>query len=103
MTLHLPSEPDKVIQAGRHLQEARNRKGLSLEMMCKLLGMSQHQIQAIEEGDVSYFNKSTQTLIWHARLYAKKSGLSLQSLNSMSSDVTQQRPHILNKRFPLFF
>ncbi len=77
MTLHLPSEPDKVIQAGRLLQEARNRKGLSLEMMCKLLGMSQHQIQAIEEGDVSYFNKSTQTLIWHARLYAKKIGVEL--------------------------
>ena len=77
MTLLLPSEPDKVIQAGRLLKEARNRKGLSLEMMCKLLGMSRHQIQAIEEGDVSYFNKSTQTLIWHARLYAKKIGVEL--------------------------
>jgi transcriptional regulator with XRE-family HTH domain len=75
MTLHFASEPDQVIEFGRLLQAARNRKGVSLEMMCKLLGMSQHQIQAIEEGDVRYFKKSTQSLVWHARLYAKKIGV----------------------------
>jgi len=73
----IPSEPVKGMEAGRLLQEARIQKGLSLDAMCKLLGMSQLQIQAIEEGDVNYFKKSTSTLIWHARLYAKKIGVEL--------------------------
>ena len=71
------SDPGNVIEAGRLLQEARTQKGLSLEAMCKLLGMGQYQIQAIEAGDVNYFKKSTMTLIWHARLYAKKIGVHL--------------------------
>jgi transcriptional regulator with XRE-family HTH domain len=49
------SDPGNVIEAGRLLQEARTQKGLSLEAMCKLLGMGQYQIQAIEAGDVNYF------------------------------------------------
>ena len=73
----ITSDPGNVIETGRLLQEARTQKGLSLEAMCKLLGMSQYQIQAIEEGDVNYFKKSTSTLIWHARLYAKKIGVHL--------------------------
>jgi transcriptional regulator with XRE-family HTH domain len=71
------SDPGNVIEAGRLLQEARTQKGLSLEAMCKLLGMSQNQIKAIEEGDVNYFKKNTTTLTWHARIYAKKIGVHL--------------------------
>ena len=71
------SDPGNVIEAGRLLQEARTQKGLSLEAMCKLLGMGQYQIQAIEAGDINYFKKSTTTLIWHARIYAKKIGVHL--------------------------
>lgn len=71
------SDLDNVIEAGRLLQEARSQKGLSLEAMCKLLGMGQYQIQAIEAGDINYFKKSTTTLIWHARIYAKKIGVHL--------------------------
>jgi len=70
-------DPGNVIEAGRLLQEARTQKGLSLEAMCKLLGMGQYQIQAIEAGDVNYFKKSTSTLIWHAHIYAKKIGVHL--------------------------
>ena len=73
----IASDLGKVIEAGRLLQEARIQKGLSLEAMCKLLGMSQYQIQAIEEGDVNYFKKSISALIWHARIYAKKIGVHL--------------------------
>ena len=73
----ISSDPGNVIEAGRLLQEARTQKGLSLEAMCKLLGMGQYQIQAIEAGDVNYFKKSTTTLIWHARIYAKKIGVHL--------------------------
>jgi len=89
MTL-IPSEPVKGMEAGRLLQEARLQKGLSLEAMCKLLGMSPLQIQAIEEGDVNYFKKSTSTLIWHARIYAKKIGVHLPELvcNGIRRDST---------------
>ena len=45
----IASDLGKVIEAGRLLQEARIQKGLSLEAMCKHLGMSQYQIQAIED------------------------------------------------------
>jgi len=86
----IASDPVKVIEAGRLLQEARIQKGLTLEAMCKLLGMSQLQIQAIEEGDVNYFKKSTSTLIWHARIYAKKIGVHVPELvcNGIRLDST---------------
>ena len=97
MTL-IPSEPVKGMEAGRLLQEARIQKGLSLEAMCKLLGMSQLQIQAIEEGDVNYFKKSTSTLMWHARIYAKKIGVHIPEfvcngikLDSASSSYTSPK------------
>ena len=103
MTL-IPSEPVKGMEAGRLLQEARIQKGLSLDAMCKLLGMSQLQIQAIEEGDINYFKKSTSTLIWHARLYAKKIGVHIPELvcngirlDSTSSYVAPKIPAFLLK------
>ena len=98
------SDPGNVIEAGRLLQEARTQKGLSLEAMCKLLGMGQYQIQAIEAGDVNYFKKSTTTLIWHARIYAKKIGIHLPEVvlngirrNSNSSYPEQKIPAFLLK------
>ena len=103
MTL-IPSEPVKGMEAGRLLQEARIQKGLSLDAMCKLLGMSQYQIQAIEEGDVNYFKKSISALIWHARIYAKKIGIHLPAVvlngtrrNSNSSYPEQKIPAFLLK------
>ena len=100
----ITSDPGKVIEAGRLLQEARIQKGLSLEAMCKLLGMSQYQIQAIEEGDVNYFKKSISALIWHARIYAKKIGIHLPAVvlngtrrNSNSSYPEQKIPDFLLK------
>ena len=67
-------------EAGRLLHEARLKQGLSMAEMCKKLGMRAEQIQAIEEGNAAYFHKSTQPLIWFARLYAKKLGVDLPEL-----------------------
>ena len=103
MTL-IPSEPVKGMAAGRLLQEARIQKGLSLEAMCKLLGMSQFQIQAIEAGDVNYFKKSTSTLIWHARIYAKKIGVHLPELvcNGIRFDSTSTSTSYAAPKIPAF-
>ena len=51
-----------------------------MDDMCKKLGMRAEQIQAIEEGNAAFFQKSTQPLIWFARLYAKKLGVDLPDL-----------------------
>ena len=105
MALHFASNPSKVIEFGRLLQEARNLKGLSIEAMCKRLGMRAEQIQAIEDGDIDYFKRSTQTIIWYARLYAKKMGVDLPELvfndirlsSTTSSHPAQKIPAFLLK------
>ena len=105
MALHFASNPGKVIEFGRLLQEARNLKGLSIEAMCKRLGMRAEQIQAIEDGDIDYFKRSTQTIIWYARLYAKKMGVDLPELvfndirlsSTTSSHPAQKIPAFLLK------
>ena len=77
-----PSAPDlnMLAKAGQLLHEARIKEGLSMEAMGKKLGMRADQIQAIEEGNAAFFQKSTQPLIWFARLYAKKLGVDLPDL-----------------------
>ena len=80
MALSSASDPSMLIEAGRLLREARIKQGLSMEDMCKKLGMRADQIQAIEEGNAIFFQKSTQPLIWFARLYAKKLGVNLPEL-----------------------
>lgn len=105
MALHFASNPAKVIEFGRLLQETRNRHGLSIEAMSKRVGMSPDQIQAIEDGDIDYFKRSTQTIIWHARLYAKKMGIDLPELvfndirrtSATSSHPAQKIPAFLLK------
>jgi transcriptional regulator with XRE-family HTH domain len=105
MALHFASNPAKVVEFGRLLQETRNRHGLSVEAMCKRVGMSPDQIQAIEDGDIDYFKRSTQTIIWHARLYAKKMGIDLPELvfndirrtSATSSHPAQKIPAFLLK------
>jgi transcriptional regulator with XRE-family HTH domain len=92
----ITSDPSNLIEAGRLLQEVRTQKGLSLEAMCKLLGMSQNQIKAIEEGDVNYFKKNTTTLTWHARIYAKKIGVHLPE-----SVFTGVRRHTTTPSYPV--
>jgi transcriptional regulator with XRE-family HTH domain len=71
MALHSAADPTMLIEAGRLLQEARIKQGLSMEDMCKKLGMRADQIQALEEGNTVFFQKSTQPLIWFAKLYAR--------------------------------
>ena len=105
MPLHFASNPAKVIEFGLLLQETRNRHGLSIEAMSKRVGMSPDQIQAIEDGDIDYFKRSTQTIIWHARLYAKKMGIDLPELvfndirrtSATSSHPAQKIPAFLLK------
>lgn len=80
MALSSTFDPEMLIEAGRLLHEARVKQGLSIEVMCKKLGMRADQIQAIEEGNAALFQKGTQPLIWYARLYAKKLGVDLPDL-----------------------
>ena len=74
------SDTKLLIEIGRVLHEARINQGLSMEDMYKKLGMRADQIQAIEQGNAAFFQKSTQPLIWFARLYAKKLGVDLPDL-----------------------
>lgn len=80
MASSFAADPNMLIEAGRLLHEARIKQGLSMDDMCKKLGMRSEQIQAIEEGNAAFFQKSTQPLIWFARLYAKKLGVDLPDL-----------------------
>jgi transcriptional regulator with XRE-family HTH domain len=99
------SDPDKVIETGLLLKEARTSKGLSLDQTSKLLGMSRDHVNAIEDGNTAFFKKSTQSLIWHARLYAKKFGVVLPELafnnitraTGTSSNPVQKIPAFLLK------
>jgi len=87
MSNNSASDPDKVIATGLLLKEARTSKDLSLDQTSKLLGMSRDHVNAIEEGNTAFFKKSTQSLIWHARLYAKKFGVVLPEL--VFTDITR--------------
>lgn len=80
MTQFSGTDLNLLIETGRMLHEARVKQGLSMEDMCKKLGMRSDQIQAIEEGNAAFFQKSTQPLIWYARIYAKKLGVDLSNL-----------------------
>jgi transcriptional regulator with XRE-family HTH domain len=80
MSIESVSGSDKVIEVGRVLSQARNSRGLSMEQTSKLLGMSRDHVQAIEEGNSAFFKRYPQTLMWHARLYAKKFGVGLPEL-----------------------
>ena len=80
MALSSASDPNMLIEAGRLLHEARIKQGLSMDDICKKLGMRADQIRAIEEGNAAFFQKSTQPLIWFTRLYAKKLGVDLPDL-----------------------
>ena len=91
-----------LIEAGRLLHEARKKAGLSMEDMCKKLGMRAEQIQAIEEGNAAYFQKSTQPLIWFARLYAKKLGVDLPDLVFNNIQRTQRLSSQSAPKIPAF-
>ncbi len=105
MSIDSASGSDNVIEVGRLLSEARNSKGLSIEQTSKLLGMSRDHVQAIEEGNSAFFKRNPQTLIWHARLYAKKFGVGLPGLafnnitraTGTSSNPIQKIPAFLLK------
>ena len=102
MALHSAADTTMLIEAGRLLHEARNKAGLSMEDMCKKLGMRAEQIQAIEEGNAAYFQKSTQPLIWFARLYAKKLGVDLPDLVFNNIQRTQRLSSQSAPKIPAF-
>jgi len=102
MTPSSASDPSLLIEAGRLLHEARVKQSLSMEDMCKKLGMRADQIQAIEEGNAAFFQKSTQPLIWFARLYAKKLGVDLPNLVVSHSQRSTQNATLATSVIPAF-
>jgi transcriptional regulator with XRE-family HTH domain len=78
----------KLIEAGRMLQQERERKGWSIEEVSKKMGLRPDQIQAIEEGNNEHFKKAAQPLIWFARLYAKKLNVNLPEF--MFNDIKRK-------------
>ena len=102
MTPSSASDPSLLIEAGRLLHEARVKQSLSMEDMCKKLGMRADQIQAIEEGNAAFFQKSTQPLIWFVRLYAKKLGVDLPNLVLSLSQRSTQNATLATSVIPAF-
>ena len=97
------SDTKLLIEIGRVLHEARINQGLSMEDMYKKLGMRADQIQAIEQGNAAFFQKrSTQPLIWFARLYAKKLGVSLPDMVSSDIQRTQRISSQAQTKIPAF-
>ena len=95
-------DPNLLIEIGQLLHEARIKQGLSMESMCKKLGVRADQIQAIEEGNATFFQKTTQPLIWFARLYAKKLGVSLPDMVSSDIQRTQKISSQAQTQIPAF-
>ena len=103
MALSSASDPNMLIEAGRLLHEARIKQGLSMDDMCKKLGMRADQIRAIEEGNAAFFQKrSTQPLIWFARLYAKKLGVALPDMEFNNNQRTQGISPLAQTKIPAF-
>jgi cytoskeletal protein RodZ len=96
------SDPNMLNEAGRLLHAERIKQGLSMDDMCKKLGMRAEQIQAIEEGNAAFFQKSTQPLIWFARLYAKKLGVDLPELVFNNIQRTQRASSQAPPKIPAF-
>ena len=105
MALTYTSDPNLLIEIGRLLKQARIKEDLPLKDMAKWLGMRIEQIQAIEDGNPAYFQKSPQSLIWFSRVYAKKLGVHLPELvftnihriNSSIPQVPKEIPAFLLK------
>jgi len=102
MALQFSADSSMLMEAGRLLCQARIKRGLSMEDMGKKLGMRAEQIQAIEEGNAAFFHKSTQPLIWYARLYAKKMGVDLPELVFNSIQLTQRASSQAPTKIPAF-
>ena len=82
-------DPNIPIEVGRLLKVERTKQNLSMEEMCRKMGTRVKQIQAIEEGDTTHFQKHMQPFMWFARLYAKKLGIDLPDLASTSEGTKQ--------------
>ena len=87
-------DPNLLIEIGQLLHEARIKQGLSMESMCKKLGVRADQIQAIEEGYATFFQKTTQPLIWFACLYVSSD---IQRTQKISSQAQTKIPAFLIK------
>ena len=103
MSLQSSSAQEKLTEVGHLLQQSRVRAGWTIEDMEKKLGMRAEQIQAIEEANTEYFkNKTTQSLIWFARIYAKKLRVDLPELVFMDikrASGTSSQPY---QKIPAF-
>jgi DNA-binding XRE family transcriptional regulator len=66
------SDPEKLSEIGKLLQQARERSERTIEDMAKKMGLRAEQIQAIEMGNPEPFKKNVQPMIWYARLDIKR-------------------------------
>ena len=92
MSIRNSSNPEKLSEVGKLLQQARERSSLTVEAMAKKMGLRAEQIQAIEMGNAEPFKKNAQPVIWYARLYAKKLGIELPELVFM--DIKRVDGHL---------
>ena len=83
-------DPNIPIEVGRLLKVERTKQNLSMEDMCRKMGARVKQIQAIEDGDTTHFQKHMQPFMWFARLYAKKLGIALPDQAPSNNEGTKQ-------------
>ena len=86
-----------LIEAGRLLKLGRIQQNLSMEDMCKKMGLRVAQIQAMEAGNALYFQKTGKPFSWFARLYAKKLAVELPD---WLFDSPQSSPTAVSKTSP---
>ena len=102
MAMYSSSHREKLFEVGRLLQQTRENSNWTIEDMAKKLGLRAEQILAIEEANSEPFNKSTQPMIWYARLYAKKLGIELPELVFMDIKRTNGTPSQPFQTIPAF-
>ncbi|MEY3998987.1 MAG: Helix-turn-helix domain [Pseudomonadota bacterium] len=96
------SDPEKLSEVGKLLQQARERSERTIEDMAKKMGLRAEQIQAIEMGNPEPFKKNAQPMIWYARLYAKKLGIELPELVFMDIKRADGNPSAPIPPIPAF-
>jgi DNA-binding XRE family transcriptional regulator len=96
------SDPEKLSEIGKLLQQARERSERTIEDMAKKMGLRAEQIQAIEMGNPEPFKKNVQPMIWYARLYAKKLGIELPELVFMDIKRADGHPYAPIPPIPAF-
>jgi transcriptional regulator with XRE-family HTH domain len=102
MALPITPDPSAPYEIGRLLKMERTKQGLSMEELCKKMGVRIQQIEAVESGNTAYFQINTHPFTWFARLYAKKLGVNLPDSALNSSTSPQQTDTNTSQKPPLY-